>query len=134
MIGRKSKTSFVSVFLLCLLKFCGGVLHNSNFTGGEAADADGLIGGLEVCMWSEFVDATNFISRIWPRAAAVAERAWSPKDVRDVDDARVRIHEFRCKLLTRGIGTFSTQTHVESIAVDYLPFVMIVQSDLYTLR
>eukprot|EP00591_Stephanopyxis_turris_P002865 CAMPEP_0195523298 /NCGR_PEP_ID=MMETSP0794_2-20130614/22304_1 /TAXON_ID=515487 /ORGANISM="Stephanopyxis turris, Strain CCMP 815" /LENGTH=543 /DNA_ID=CAMNT_0040653265 /DNA_START=50 /DNA_END=1681 /DNA_ORIENTATION=- len=76
----------------------------SNFTGGAEADAKGLIGGLEVCMWSEFVDATNFISRIWPRAAAVAERAWSAKDVTDVDDARERLHEFRCKLLNRGIG------------------------------
>ena len=77
----------------------------SNFTGGEAADKNGLIGGLEVCMWSEYVDATNFISRIWPRAAAVAERAWSAKDVTDVNDARERLHEFRCKLLQRGIGT-----------------------------
>lgn len=76
----------------------------SNFTGGDDADKNGLIGGLEVCMWSEYVDATNFISRIWPRAAAVAERAWSAKDVTDVDDARHRIHEFRCKLLNRGIG------------------------------
>jgi hexosaminidase len=76
----------------------------SNFTGGAEADKNGLIGGLEVCMWSEYVDATNFISRIWPRAAAVAERAWSAKDVTDVNDARYRIAEFRCKLLDRGIG------------------------------
>lgn len=75
----------------------------SNFTGGEAADKNGLIGGIEVCMWSEFVDASNFIPREWPRTAAVAERAWSSKDTTDVDDARVRLHEFRCKLLTRGI-------------------------------
>ena len=75
----------------------------SNFTGGAAADRAGLVGGVEVCMWSEFVDATNFISRMWPRAAAVAERGWSDKAVRDVDDARRRLHDFRCKLLARGI-------------------------------
>ena len=58
----------------------------SNFTGGEDADAKGLVGGIEVCMWSEFVDASNFIPREWPRTAAVAERAWSSKEVRDVDE------------------------------------------------
>ena len=63
-------------------------------------------------MWSEYVDATNFISRIWPRAAAVGERAWSAKDVTDVDDARRRLHEFRCKLLQRGIGTYQQQHSV----------------------
>jgi hypothetical protein len=76
----------------------------SNFTGGEAADAKGLVGGVEVCMWSEFVDASNFISREWARAASVGERGWSNKAVRDVSDARFRLHEFRCKLLARGIG------------------------------
>ena len=57
-------------------------------------------------MWSEFVDASNFIPREWPRTAAVAERAWANKDVRDVTDARGRLHEFRCKLLARGIIEF----------------------------
>eukprot|EP00036_Acanthoecidae_sp_10tr_P009106 CAMPEP_0182916754 /NCGR_PEP_ID=MMETSP0105_2-20130417/1129_1 /TAXON_ID=81532 ORGANISM="Acanthoeca-like sp., Strain 10tr" /NCGR_SAMPLE_ID=MMETSP0105_2 /ASSEMBLY_ACC=CAM_ASM_000205 /LENGTH=532 /DNA_ID=CAMNT_0025053719 /DNA_START=29 /DNA_END=1627 /DNA_ORIENTATION=+ len=75
----------------------------SNFTGGEAADAKGLVGGVEVCMWSEFVDAANFIPREWARSAAVSERGWSAKEVRDVDEARFRLHEFRCKLLERGI-------------------------------
>eukprot|EP00035_Acanthoeca_spectabilis_P020730 m.434350 g.434350 ORF g.434350 m.434350 type:complete len:537 (+) comp17703_c0_seq1:2787-4397(+) len=75
----------------------------SNFTGGEAADAKGLVGGVEVCMWSEYVDAANFIPREWARAASVSERGWSAKEVRDVDDARVRLHEFRCKLIARGI-------------------------------
>ena len=76
----------------------------SNFTGGEAADAAGLVGGVEVCMWSEFVDAANFIPREWPRAASVGERGWSAKEVRDVDDARFRLHELRCKMIARGIN------------------------------
>ena len=50
------------------------------------------------------MDASNLIPRIWPRAASVAERGWSAKTVRDVDDARFRIHEFRCKLIARGIN------------------------------
>ncbi len=75
----------------------------SNFTGGEAAEAKGLLSGVEWCMWSEYVDAANFIPRSWPRAAAVAERAWSPKEVRSIEDAQIRLHEYRCKLLERGI-------------------------------
>ena len=34
------------------------------------AVAKGLIGGVEACFWSEFIDATNFISRAWPRGDA----------------------------------------------------------------
>ena len=42
-----------------------------------------ILGG-EVAMWGEFVSPENVDSRIWPRAAAVAERFWSPQDVKDV--------------------------------------------------
>ncbi len=45
--------------------------------------ASRILGG-EACMWSELVTPENVDSRIWPSTAAIAERFWSPQDVKDV--------------------------------------------------
>lgn len=103
------KTVLAGPYYLNLISY-GLDWHNywraepTNYTGGVEAEKHGLIAGVEVAMWSEYVDATNFVARSWPRAAAVGERGWSPKNVTDIEDASRRLHEFRCKLLKRNIN------------------------------
>ncbi|KAL0883446.1 hypothetical protein ABMA27_016825 [Loxostege sticticalis] len=76
-------------------------LHNdtliNNIVGGEA------------CMWGEVVDDTNVITRVWPRASAVAERLWSAemsstRGKGELAEARHRIEEHACRMRRRAIS------------------------------
>jgi hexosaminidase len=63
-----------------------------------SGDADSLspeqtkrIMGGEMCMWAEYTPSETVDSRIWPRAAVIAERLWSPASTRDVDSMYARM-------------------------------------------
>ncbi|KAJ8912795.1 hypothetical protein NQ315_002553 [Exocentrus adspersus] len=63
---------------------------------------DQVLGG-EACLWSEEVGADSLETRIWPRAAALAERLWSDPDVFNRTDVYVRLDIHRERLTMRGI-------------------------------
>ncbi|XP_053679103.1 chitooligosaccharidolytic beta-N-acetylglucosaminidase [Anopheles nili] len=67
----------------------------------QLALEENILGG-EVCAWTEFIDKHSLESRIWPRAAAAAERLWSNPDTRAVE-AESRFFRHRNRLITRGI-------------------------------
>jgi hexosaminidase len=61
-----------------------------------------ILGG-ESCMWSEYVNAENVDSRIWPRNAAIAERLWSPEEVRDPASMYARLDSISGRLEWLGL-------------------------------
>jgi len=75
--------------------------------GGDAAgltaDEKARVLGGEATMWSEFVTPENIDSRIWPRTAAIAERFWSPAEVRDVPSMYARMAAVSVKLDDYGL-------------------------------
>ncbi|KAB0796077.1 hypothetical protein PPYR_10138 [Photinus pyralis] len=62
---------------------------------------ENVLGG-EVCMWGELVDQHSIDNRIWPRAAAAAERLWSNPDS-GTASAEPRFYRHRERLVARGI-------------------------------
>jgi len=77
---------------------------NDPFQGISDPTQQALILGGETCMWGETVDPSDLMATVWPRAAAAAERLWSPATYNDTSLALPRLEWFRCLLTHRGVG------------------------------
>jgi hexosaminidase len=54
-------------------------------TAGLTPEQRARVLGGEAAMWVEYASPETIDSRIWPRMAVIAERLWSPQNVRDVE-------------------------------------------------
>lgn len=69
-----------------------------------------ILGG-EAAMWTELVNARNLDSRVWPRAAAMAEKWWSPAELtKDPRDMYRRLETMTQYLETLGVQHLQGQT------------------------
>ncbi len=68
----------------------------------SAGEQRRILGG-EATLWSEYATPENIDAVIWPRTAAIAERLWSPREVRDVDDMYRRLAAVGVRLEEAGL-------------------------------
>jgi hexosaminidase len=77
----------------------------------SAEEKQRILGG-ESCMWAEYVSPENVDSRIWPRNAAIAERFWSPQEVRDPASMYSRLDFVSARLEWLGLMHRSVSRHM----------------------
>jgi hexosaminidase len=77
------------------------------------AAVNGILGG-EAAMWTELVNAENEEIRVWPRAAAIAERLWSPESKKDIGEMYRRLWKVDDELNDRGLNEQSNYNRLVS--------------------
>ncbi len=104
--GYRLLWSTDGIWYLDGLKVDWKTMYEANPTDGIDDEDVHLVLGGEGCMWGETVDTSDIQQTIWPRAAAIAERLWSPyEDTKSAsDETEGRYAEFRCTLNRRGIA------------------------------
>lgn len=82
-------------------------IYDYDFTDGLSEEQAKLVLGGETPLWSEQVDDTVISSKMWPRAAALAELVWSgnryPNGQKRVTNLTQRILNFREYLVANGV-------------------------------
>lgn len=76
-----------------------------------------VLGG-EVCLWTEQVSTDDLETRLWPRAAAFAERVWSDPPIFDQNDVFRRIDFHSRRLKNRGFRVAAIWPQICSLHPD----------------
>ena len=83
-------------------------IYDYDFTTNLTATEAAHVIGAEAPLWSEQVDDSVVSSKMWPRAAALAELSWSgnknPDGTKRVTTFTQRILNFREYLVANGVG------------------------------
>ena len=90
----------------------GGLLTNAFVLHGEiplSPDERQMVLGGEAQMWSETITPEMLDAGLWPRCAAIAERFWSPREVKDADDMYRRLYSIDRLLAVLGTNQYANR-------------------------